>query len=318
MPQNMQSMLNFVLGIKQLHQQQDEQAFKERTSTGSAVQSYIQDLSHVKSPAGLVALKKHYNENFHIAGATLDELGTQYAKTPEEMRRDLTAEGLDRARQGTSAPQISPELAQLIGATTTQQMTGSLPGTVAQSGAQAGMINGAANAPGGFDSAMKQGFLNQLLRGQTTQQAAVSDAGAALPAADKTRAARIGMDLEAGAGNKLSASTQIRGQDLSNAQAMAQIGQAHAAMVQQYGLETANLAIQRTVAEAQARKGSELTPAERLEAVKAAAVLAAHPPTTEGGAQVAPVLMNQLLNMGIPNNTNKVGPNLSNLWGPGK
>lgn len=320
MPQNMQSMLNFVLGIKQLKEQQAEQAYKERTGTGAAVQNFIQDLSHVNSANGITYLKKHYNENYHISGATLDELEKNFAPTKEQMRDNLTAEHVSRLRQGAGAPPISPALDQLLNATATSSLTGALPGTVAQSGAQAGMINGAANAPGGFDASMRQGFLNQIFRNQTPSQAAVSDAGAALPAADQTQAAKIGMDLIPGAGNTLSATTQSKGQNLSYAASMAQIAQQHTAMLQQYGLETVNQAIEREKLKMmQAKGGGSLTAAEQVDATKAALDYLQHPGTSEGARQLSPALMNQLLNQAGLGGQVKAGTNVTDMpWKIGK
>lgn len=311
MPQNTAQLLNFVLGIKQLHQSEAEQAYKEKLGSSNALNEFVDKLKVAKNPASVNALKKFYGDSYHIANGVLDELSQQYAPSIDEMKRNTAAEGLQRMRDGAGAKPIPQALEQLLSSSAGQNIAGMSPGAIAQSGAQAGMINDAAGAPGGFSNAMRQGFLNQIFRSQNSGQAAVTDATTALPQADLTQASKIGLDLVPGAGNKLNAETQTSGQNLAHAAAMAGIAQQQQQMIQQYGLETVNQAIEREKLKAMTAKGGQLTAAEQMDAAKAALAYLAHPGITEGAQQIAPDLLNNLLNQaGLPA---KAGPNVTDM-----
>lgn len=88
---------------------------------------------------------------------------------------------------------------------------------------QAGIDNfllGALNSVEGDPGITRAAVLRQLT-GMAPGEYATSQAMAGLPQQDLTNAARVGLDLQVGAGGQLSAATAMRGQDLGYASSMA-------------------------------------------------------------------------------------------------
>lgn len=176
--------------------------------------------------------------NSEAAGPFFESIAGRVGLDPEFLMNfaqsiapTLEAQTSGAARTGRAT--AAPERVAAQNEAAADQVTGYNP---LQAGIQRFILDGLNSVEG--DPGVTRAAVLRQLTGMAPGEFALSQATAGLPAGDLTGAARVGLDLQVGAGGQLSAATAMRGQDLGYASSMAgnRLGWAQLAQQGQLGM----------------------------------------------------------------------------------